>query len=157
MLQYLREMDIHVNEMKLLTKLQWKKRVREAILNRNRKILLGQIEQYKKLDVIELSSENFETKSYFKELTLEQARTKFAIDSKMLMTVKSHFPSDKGNMEELWKCNQCTRVDSIRHLKICPFFADLREDKDLNKDEDLIKYFEEIIQIRINDEQSQLG
>ena len=74
----------------------------------------------------------------------------------MLKTVKSFFPSDKQYENDLWKCNQCTRIDSIKHLKICPYFEDLRELRDFKKDEDLISYFEEIIKIRLNDEQTQL-
>ena len=114
------------------------------------------MEQYKKIKVIEMSAENFETKSYFNELTLDQARTKFAIDTKMLRTVKINFPSDLKNEDDLWKCDQCTCEDSIRHLKICPFFEDLRENKNLDRDDDLISYFDEIIQIRMNDNKPSL-
>ena len=101
---YMSEMEISVKEIQTMTKFQWKKRFRGAILERNRKNLLCQIEEYKKINVMEISSKNFETKSYFSELTLDQARTKFAIDTKMLRTVKSHFPSDKKNEDDL--CRQ---------------------------------------------------
>ena len=114
------------------------------------------IEPYKKLNVAEISEENFETKPYFREMTLSQARIMFAIDTKMLKTVKSYYPSDQKNEDDLWECDQCSRIDSARHLTRCPFFEELRVDKNLHSNqEDLVEYFQQVINFRINDGQAQ--
>ena len=129
--------------------------MKEAVREKNRKDILRWIEPYKKLNVIDLSKEKFETKPYFYELSLSKARTKFSIDTKMLKTVKSHFPSDKINEEELWKCGQCSRIDSIRHLIRCPFFSELRANKNLHTSiEDMVTYFQEIVTFRLEQAQN---
>ena len=96
-----------------------------------------------------MKNEEFKTKNYFEELTLSEAQVAFAIDTKMLKTVKTHFPSNKEYEDDAWQCQQCTNIDSIRHLTRCPYFADLRIDKDLKtNNEDIVKYFQEVIKIR---------
>ena len=154
-LEYLRELDISIEELEELSKFQFKSRVREATREKNRRDLLRWIEPYKKLNVIDLSKEKFETKPYFFELSLSKARTKFSIDIQMLKTVKSHFPLDKTNEEALWKCGQCSRVDSIRHLMRCPFFSDIRANKNLHTNiEDMVTYFQEIVTYRLEQAQN---
>ena len=128
----------------------------EAVIDYNRKSLLEMIEPYKKMNVCYLSDEKFEMRKYFHELGLEKARTAFAIDTQMLKTVKSIYPSDKRNEDDLWTCDQCTRVDSIRHLTRCPYFTELRENKNLHDNrEDIVTYFQEVIEIRLDFEQAQ--
>ena len=151
---FLRDLDMKIEELEESTKYEFKKKVKKAIATKNKKDLLQWMEPYKKLNAHDLSQEEFETKEYFKELSLPKARTKFAIDTKVLKTVKTNFSSDAKNEEELWKCDQCTRVDSIRHLIRCPFFADLRVDKDLkNNNEDIVDYFQEIVKYRLEQAQ----
>ena len=109
------------------------------------------MEPYKKLEVKELQKDEFKAKEYFYELTLSQSQVAFAIDTKMLKTVKSHFPSHKEYEDDLWKCQQCSRTDSIRHLKRCPYFADLRINKNLQSNTtDIVEYFQEVIKIRLD-------
>ena len=153
-LEYMRKIDIKVEELDILSKTQWKMRVKSAVENWNRLELLKQIEPYSKLDVVELSKDKNTTKPKLFSLSLSQARTKFALDSKMLKTVKSLYSSDRKNEEDRWECRQCTRVCSIRHLKICPYFEEERKNRNLLEDDDLISYFQEIIKIRMNDEQA---
>ena len=151
-LQFMRDLNIEVRELYELTKQQWKSRVKEAIIEKNKSDLLQAIKSYKKLNYNELKDEEFKTRSYFEELTLSEAQVAFAIDTKMLNTVKSHFPSNKEFEDQVWACQNCTRVDSIRHLIRCPFFEDLRVDKDLKtNNEDIVKYFREIIKIRLEE------
>ena len=149
-LGFLRELDIPLHEVEDLSKHQWKSRLREAIRSKNRSDLLTLIEPYKKLNYHELKNEECKTKEYFHDLTLSQAQVAFAIDTKMLRTVKSDFPSNKEYEDDLWRCQQCTRTDSIRHLTRCPFFSDLRINKNLKTNtEDIVEYFQEIIKIRL--------
>ena len=86
-------------------------------------------------------------KQYFKYFTLNDARTKFAIDTKMLKTVKSHFSSDREFAEELWQCEAgCGRIDSIRHIEVCPGYEELRVNRDLEDSYDYVHYFQDVLQ-----------
>ena len=100
------------------------------------------------MDYEKLKNEPFETKPYFRSMTLRDARTKFSIDSSTLPTVKVHFSSDRQYAAELWSCIPCGRVDSISHLKVCSQYDDLREGKDLYCDRDLVKFFQQVIKRR---------
>ena len=114
------------------------------------------MESYSKLNAKLLSEENFEPKPYFHELNLTQARVKFAIDTKMLKTVKSHYPSEKRYEDDMWECEHCSRVDSIRHLMVCPYFEELRVNKNLHSNsEDIVTYFQQIVNIRLENERAQ--
>ena len=153
-LGFLRDLDMSIEELEDSSKYEFKKKVKAAILKKNERDLLHWMEPYKKLNASELGRKEFKMQEYFKELNLSQARTKFAIDTLMLKTIKSHFPSDKKYEEDMWKCEQCTRIDSIRHLIRCPFFADLRADKDLqNNNEDIVEYFQKIVEYRLEQAQ----
>ena len=91
-------------------------------------------------------------KNYFKELTLQEARVKFAIDTKTLRGIKGHFSSDPKNEDQLWTCNFCLRVETLRHIKICPYFEKERQNKDLENVKDLVSYFQEIMKIRMEED-----
>ena len=68
-----------------VSKQRWKKLVKRAILDENRRQLLEQIKlKYKKLDYNSLVDEKFEVKDYFKSLRLSNARLKFRIRAKMV-------------------------------------------------------------------------
>ena len=88
----------------------------------------------------------------FFNMTLEKARLKFSIDTQMLKGVKVNFSSEPKYEDKLWQCEFCLRVDSTRHIKICPFFKEQRADKNLNDDNDLISYFQEVMMIRMREE-----
>ena len=73
------------------------------------------------IDYWKLKDEPFELKKYFKELTLRDARVKFSLDTKMFRELKAEFSSDPKNEAQLWVCEFCLRVQSLRHMKVCPF------------------------------------
>ena len=148
----MRELDISVGELSSLSKFQFKTRVKEAIRERNAFQLLEQIKTYKKIDYLALKDENFETKQYFFDMPLEKARMKFALDTKMLKGVKMNFSSEPMYEDNLWQCNFCLRVESTRHIKNCPYFEEQRMNKNLNNDNDIIAYFQEVMIIRIQEE-----
>ena len=125
-LQFLLDLEISIEELHELSKRQFKQRVQSAAKEKNRRDLLQLIEPYKKLSSAQLSEENYGTKAYFHEMNLAQARVMFALDTKMLKTVKSHYPSDRRNEDDLGECHHCSRIDSIRHLIRCPFFEEIR-------------------------------
>ena len=81
--------------------MQFKRRIKHAVREKNRNDLLQMMEPYKKLKSTKLSQENLEKTSYFKEMNLNQARVMFAIEPKMLKTIKSHSPSYKKYEDDL--------------------------------------------------------
>ena len=68
-----------------------------------------------------------------------------------MLDIKFNFKNDKLNAKELWKCDSCqSAIESQDHILWCPAYVDLREDKSLNNDNDLIVYFKEVMKIREN-------
>ena len=131
------------------TKEQWKNVVKKKMKEKNCNDLLDIMKRkYKKIDYREMSKETFEVKPYIKNLHLSEARDKFRLRSFMTRTVKLNFVSDKKFAAEEWSCWHCTKIDSQTHIRICPAYQHLRDDKDLDKDHDLVVYFREVIKLR---------
>ena len=63
--------------------------------------------------------------------------------------------SNQKYAAELWRCNECMSMDSQSHIVWCPAYAPLREGKNLNNDEDLVKYFQTVMKIREEKENEQ--
>ena len=112
--------------------------------------LLNSIDKanYKKLDISEMRTESFEMKAYFSELNMHEARTKFAIRTKMVKTVKLNYKNDPKHKMSLWKCDDCSSIDSQEHILWCPAYSQFRIDKDLDEDKDLTRYFQQVLNFR---------
>jgi hypothetical protein len=48
----------------------------------------------------------------------------------------------------LKKCSECGIIDALSHVIWCPYFANLREGKSLENEEEFIAYFREVFRIR---------
>ena len=128
---------------------QWKKLVEKNITQKNKTDLLETVKgKYKTISYEELSKEQFELKPYIKQLNMSLARDKFRLRSKMTRTVKFNFPSDKKFKADMWRCWHCPSIDSQAHVRVCPAYHELRHDKDLNNDKDLVLYFRQVIKLR---------
>ena len=128
---------------------QWKSLVNKEIDDKNSSDLLKNMKQnYKKIDYKVMMEEKFEVKPYMKNLYLSEARDKFRLRSFMTRTVKTNFSSDKKYMAELWSCWHCPDIDSQAHIRVCPQYQKLRDNKDLDNDHDLVNYFREVIKMR---------
>ena len=86
-------------------------------------------------------------------MNLRDCRLKFRIESEFVPTVRMHFKSDNVNTMNLWRCYNCSRVDTIAHIKFCDSYADLRSGLDLDNDQHLVNYFRDVIKRR---EQAQM-
>ena len=84
---------------------------------------------------------------YTVNLQLAEARTMFRIRT-LMMPSKLNMKNRKKFAESLWKCDQCRRMDSQSHILWCPFFAPLREGKNIEDDKDLVEYFDKVFKIR---------
>ena len=132
-----------------VNKQKWKKLVKRAILDENRRQLLEHIKlKYKKLDYNSLVDEKFEVKDYFKSLRLSNARLKFRIRTKMVDKIAFNFSSDPKYVGRLWQCMHCERIDSQSHVLTCVGYKHLRVGKNLDSDNDLVSYFREVIVLR---------
>ena len=105
-------------------------------------------EKYKKINYSEMSEDNFELKPYFKNLDLSWDRDKFRLRSKMTKTVKMNYPSDKGYKADLWSCWHCPSLDTQSHIMTCPAYQQFRENRNLDNDQELVKFFRQVIQLR---------
>ena len=100
---HLLELDFHRN--KNLSKWSWKKKVKGYIHDLCKAMLLQEIKGYKKISYEECSKEEFERKSYFRTLNLEQTRDRYRISSSMVKDIRGNFPS-KYRGESL-RCQSC--------------------------------------------------
>ena len=79
-------------------------------------------------------------------MKLNDAKIRFQLDTRMFPILKNDFSSDPKFTEDQWKCEMCLRIDTINHIKLCPGYEDLRVGMNLNKDEDLEKYFKAVLE-----------
>ena len=92
--------------------------------------------------------ECFQQKDYLNSCNIFESRTMFRARSKML-ECKMNFSHDPKFSKDLWMCDSCKRaIDTQSHMMICPAYSKLREGKDVNSDEDLVKYLVEVTKIR---------
>ena len=95
-----------------------------------------------------MAKEDFEKKEYLAKMTLEKARIKFKLRSKML-DVK--FKYSAKHEKELWLCDSCcSSIETHSHLLFCPAYSTLREGKDLLNDNYLIEYVQKVMNVRTN-------
>ena len=116
-----------------VSKSQWRRKIKNYIMELNKTKLLEEARSYKKLDYNEMSTETFERKEYFYKLTLEMVRLRFKISSKIVPTVRNNFKR-KYKSTNL-SCPSCIdfnpqtsspREDSQNHLMLdCPAFEEL--------------------------------
>ena len=122
----------------------------------NKDDLLNQIKGYKKLNFEQLQTEEFNRKSYISSLNIHESRMRFKIKSHMTPSIRMNFQSDVQHTRDLWACPGCLTEldigcrDPQYHVMICPSYADLRQDKDLTKDRDVVHYFQQVIKQRQN-------
>ena len=87
-------------------------------------------------------------KDYFKIFKVEDVRLKFRWRTKMVDT-KQNFKNKKEYSHDLWKCDSCaSSIETQSHLLWCPAYKNLRENKNLQSDKDLIDYVKKVLEIR---------
>ena len=138
-----------------MSKYQWKKEVGRFIDVKNRNDLLQDIKKYKKLDYKECEKETFGRKQYFQNLDLEGVRARFRISSKMVPTIRKNFPRKYQN--QTFTCQACSNLqeekclDTQDHvLTACSAYSDLRNEFNLNEDKDLVVFFRNVLERRLD-------
>ena len=129
-----------------MTKGAWKNKVKQSIREKNSQNLKDKMEKYSKLEEMR-QEEKCELKSYFSDMTMEEARTHFRIRSKMI-NCKFNHSSDPKYRAELWRCSACGNVDTQSHILWCSAYSKLREGKSLENDRDIAQYYHKVMCIR---------
>ena len=128
-----------------LSENEWKRMVKKAISEANSNELKSEIiNKYKKLKCSDLAKEEFGRKPYLKDLTLQQARTKFKFRTSMTQHVKMNQKSNDEYAAALWKCDECGLQDTNIHLLSCTGYKSMRENIDLKSDAQLCNYLHKI-------------
>ena len=132
-----------------MSKHVWKDLVKRKVMDENAKELKADLSTYRKLEESEVLEEEFGIQPYIKQLNLANARTKFKFRTKMTQHVKMNFSNSKQYTEDLWRCDSCrSMIDTQSHVLWCASYSSLREGKDMEKDEDLCAYLQEVFKIR---------
>ena len=145
-----------IEENKQLSKHQWKILVRKAIHQKSEENVRQVFKNYSKLKNKGFEHEQLEIKSYVHNMKLRDARTNFRIRGNMIKA-KMNMKNNNKFANELWRCDECQSMDSQAHIIWCPVFAPLREGKDLQKDSDLVRYYQQVIKIRDDNETQKLN
>ena len=142
--------EMMLPEPNLCSKFQWKHAIKKKMMDKNKMDILGQVRsrEYKKIDVHEMEKEEFGRKSYFSSLDIHSARMKFGLQTKMVKSVKLNYKNDPVNKKKLWKCDDCQSIDSQDHILWCPAYSLFRNEKNLEDDQDLTKYFLQVLRFR---------
>ena len=148
-LECLRQLGIPLENLVNMNKIQFRKEVKEAAKKLNKEQLLQEMKHLKKLDFLKMKDDDFEIKRYFHEYSLEDARTKFSVDNQMF-TVKMCYSSDPEFTADLWVCEAgCGRVESLRHIQVCPGYAELWVNRSKEDTLDTIHYLQDVVKIRM--------
>ena len=137
--------------------MQFKKLVKNLIHQRKKEELLEKAKRYKKISRESLAQEDFGVHLYFKTLSVSQARLRLKLHARMTPRVAACFPSDCRFKEQQLQCLACSQAgiaaslestDTEEHIMSCSFYADLRDDLDLETDMGLVTFFQRVIERR---------
>ena len=127
--------------------------MKKIIHYENREFIIQSARKYKKIDYLSLAEEDYGTKEYLFRYDLAKARIKFKERSNCMTTCKVHYPSDRKNLESVFKCpeGECASLDTLSHWRKCQPYEHLRENRNLNDDYDLLSYYQDVISLRQRD------
>ena len=121
-----------------------KQDVKKAIFKAHYQEMMIQFDTSKKLQ--DIKHDNFhELQDYFNDKSLENARMKFKIRSKMLQNIPGNFKNKYKFKENGLKCNLCPNEMTQNHCKICPERSEARNNLDMDNLDDLVIYFKNIL------------
>ena len=104
--------------------------------------------EVQKVNSLSLACEEYTRKEYFSKLNLAQSRIKFRERNKCMTTCRVDYPSDLANIKAMFQCFHCDQIDTLSHWRECQMYAKFRESKSFDHDEDLVAYYQQIINFR---------
>ena len=123
----LAQLNIREGLLRFSSKKEFKRLVEEKIKIKNSQEIAELCRDYKKIDYFQLKHENFEVKSYFKDLTVKESRVLFSIHSNTISCAKMNRMSDPQFLRELYKCSECPLMSSTSHFLFCEGFSKIRQ------------------------------
>ena len=144
-----------IDRVKLYSKLEWKRHIKNIVCRMVEDDLRTDSLASKKIN---FTGESFGRKHYIGEMKTNDGRLMFKYRSRMTPEVQMNFMSNTDYARDMWTCTGCKTVenekswkkDSQEHILICPGYSELRQNKDLTSDGDLVAYFREVILLRQN-------
>ena len=122
--------------------------ITRSIAQGNKSELVKEMEKSSKIK--DLVYEEYGRKEYLENYNITEARIKFSQRSGMF-PCKINYRSDPSFKDELWTCDSCeSAIDTMSHVMICPAYQQLREEKDINSDKDMVEYLVSVARIRSN-------
>ena len=93
--------------------------------------------------------QNLDLKEYVKKGTLFSARKTWEVRSHML-DVAGNFPAHKKYESSNWMCQACGGVvrEDQEHLTQCEGYKDLKNEADLNVENELVEFFTRVMERR---------
>ena len=63
---------------------------------------------------------------------------------------KFNYRNDPKYSAELWKCSSCMsgQIESQSHILYCDAYADLRADRNISNNNDLVEYMKNVLKVR---------
>ena len=100
-----------------------------SVKSENEKVLKEKMEGFSKLEDLIILEEEHGTKDYIKNLSVHEARNMFKHRCKMSRYVKMNYKNDYMYSKKLWKCDECQKMDTEKHILWCNGYSHIRENK----------------------------
>ena len=137
-------------DVKNYSKAEWKTFVKMKVKEADRNFFLESSKKYKKLDHASLALEEEGIKDYFLNLDVAGARIRFKERSLCMSYCKSHYSLAEENLLSMF-CSFCPQeeyVENLSHWRRCLGYSQFPRSRDLSIEADLISYYQDIIQFR---------
>ena len=127
--------------------------VKESIFNHHHAEMKEEVSKMKKLDPIK--GDDFrEVPEYFMDKSIENGRMAFQLRSQMLKEIPGNFKNKFRNEKEKLICQHCSQdqIMTQSHCVDCPAWTEIKKDLDLSKIEDMVKFFQRLLNERAKSE-----
>ena len=132
-----------------LSKKAYKEEVYRTCRWRDEAIMKEEMGKMKEKKMRTMYFQNLEMKEYVKKGTLYTARKTWEVRSHML-DLAGNYPGHKKYEQSDWKCQACNQQvrEDQEHVTQCEGYEDLRREKDLANEEDLVQFFTKVMKRR---------
>ena len=88
-----------------------------------------------------------EKQAYFDDKSIENGQMSFKIRSHMLEDIPGNFKNKFRKVKEKLKCRYCKsdQIMTQSHCLDCSAWTDIREDLDLSKIDDMVRFFQRLL------------
>ena len=126
--------------------------IKEAVLEHHDDELRDKIKRFEKMEHIK--DEDFsQVQDYLKQKSIENTRTAFKIRCSMVEDIKGNFKSKyrRNGGEEALLCQDCDcgEIQTQSHCLVCPKWEDIRTGLEMEKLEDVVKFFQKLLAERL--------